>query len=249
MADKMPCGGFYVGDGLEIDESTRTLNVAGGGGTSVQPDWQQNDETAPDYVKNRPGAYDEYDVNITWDGVVGDRLTVVVTDSAGFVKVSDQVLTVDQINGSTVELSSGDKLGVDGVASNDSVVNDVLAFVSTPGYVNNKATFPESGIYFVRFVEGAQSLYTASLTSAPTPVKIPQKYLEPNNTLGITSATIGQIAKITAVDDSGRPTAWKATDVESDNIVLASSTAGSTKKFRITVNDSGTLSATEVASA
>ena len=26
----------------------------GGGGSSVQPDWSQNDSTQPDYVKNRP---------------------------------------------------------------------------------------------------------------------------------------------------------------------------------------------------
>ena len=29
-----------------------------GGGEQVQPDWSQNDETAKDYVKNRPGGYD-----------------------------------------------------------------------------------------------------------------------------------------------------------------------------------------------
>ena len=26
----------------------------GNGGTNAQPNWNQNDETAPDYVKNRP---------------------------------------------------------------------------------------------------------------------------------------------------------------------------------------------------
>ena len=33
--------------------------------------------------------------------------------------------------------------------------------------------------------------------------------------LGVTSATVGQIAKITAVDDSGKPTAWEAVDMPS----------------------------------
>lgn len=33
--------------------------------------------------------------------------------------------------------------------------------------------------------------------------------------LGVTSATVGQIAKITAVDDSGKPTAWEAADIPS----------------------------------
>ena len=33
--------------------------------------------------------------------------------------------------------------------------------------------------------------------------------------LGITGATVGQIAKITAVDDSGKPTEWEAADAPS----------------------------------
>ena len=37
--------------------------------------------------------------------------------------------------------------------------------------------------------------------------------------LNITGATVGQIAKITAVDDSGKPTAWEAVDMPSDGDV------------------------------
>ena len=36
-----------------MSEDGKTLSVSGGGG-GVQPDWNQNDETAADYVKNRP---------------------------------------------------------------------------------------------------------------------------------------------------------------------------------------------------
>lgn len=36
-----------------------------------------------------------------------------------------------------------------------------------------------------------------------------------DTSLNITGATVGQIAKITAVDDSGKPTAWKAVDMPS----------------------------------
>lgn len=28
---KITCGGFYVGDGLEVDEATKTLSATGGG--------------------------------------------------------------------------------------------------------------------------------------------------------------------------------------------------------------------------
>ena len=53
MSFKIPCGGFMLGEGLVLSEDGKTLNVSGGGG-GVQPDWNQNDSTAADYVKNRP---------------------------------------------------------------------------------------------------------------------------------------------------------------------------------------------------
>lgn len=217
----------------------------------VQPDWQQNNETAVDYVKNRPGAYDEYDVNITWDGVVGDRVVVEVADDSKLVHVSDEILTVDQINGSTLRTANGHEEIISDITDADSIFGDGMAaaFVSTPGwtfqYDSGQLTFPRAGVYFL---SAGSELYVASMTKVTT-VKIPQKYLDVDNILGITGATVGQIVKIAAVDDSGRPTAWEAADVESDNIVLASSTTGSTKKFRITVDDNGTLSAVEVTDA
>ena len=44
-----------------------------------------------------------------------------------------------------------------------------------------------------------------------------KKYVDDSasNPLNITGATVGQIAKITAVDDSGKPTAWEAVDMSS----------------------------------
>ena len=38
--------------------------------------------------------------------------------------------------------------------------------------------------------------------------------------LSVTGATVGQIAKITAVDDSGKPTAWEAVDMPSGGVAL-----------------------------
>lgn len=31
---KIPCGGFLIGEGLELDESTKTLSTTGGGYTA-----------------------------------------------------------------------------------------------------------------------------------------------------------------------------------------------------------------------
>lgn len=54
---KVPGGAFYAGDGLTVDPVTRTVS-AGNNSEVSTPDWQQNDATASDYIKNRPGGYD-----------------------------------------------------------------------------------------------------------------------------------------------------------------------------------------------
>lgn len=53
MSFKIPCGGFKLDEkSFSLDENG-VLSVSGGGG-GVQPDWNQNDSTATDYIKNRP---------------------------------------------------------------------------------------------------------------------------------------------------------------------------------------------------
>ena len=62
---KVPCGGFVLGEGLALGEDGKTVNVTGGGS---QADWNQNDESAADYVKNRPGGYKAYVPTIVASG-------------------------------------------------------------------------------------------------------------------------------------------------------------------------------------
>ena len=66
-------GDVYVGStsGKNKDDGSKKLatedyvnsaiSSSGGSGSNVQADWQQNDETANDYVKNRPGGYIDND--------------------------------------------------------------------------------------------------------------------------------------------------------------------------------------------
>lgn len=145
----------------------------------VQPDWQQNDQTAPDYVKSRPGGYDVPDFYIAWDGVIGNRLTVPVSDTMQFVKVSSRTLDIGNINGSLVYNNvNTDPNTILDVTSSNVVIDNAIAFVSTPGWGNGEVTFPESGIYFVRMTMGTQTAFITRLESGLTPVKIPQEYLD-----------------------------------------------------------------------
>ena len=52
-----------------------------------------------------------------------------------------------------------------------------------------------------------------------------------SNPLNITGATVGQIAKITAVDDMGKPTAWEAVEPESWAFVMADGTTLTKKVY------------------
>lgn len=62
--------------------------------------------------------------------------------------------------------------------------------------------------------------------------------------MGITGASVGQIAKITAVDESGVPTAWEAVDMPTG---VPSVTAADNGKFLRVV--SGAWAASEISSA
>lgn len=75
------------------------------------PDWHQNDSTASDYIKNRPGGYTaNYPaLNIEWDGVIGDRVSADLQGGLKFVKVSDEIPKVEQLWGATVTAKIGDK--------------------------------------------------------------------------------------------------------------------------------------------
>lgn len=68
---------------MSFDVTTLALaksytNQHGGGGGQVQPDWNQNDSTAKDYVKNRPGGYDvvtpsTVTLDISWSRKIDDN--------------------------------------------------------------------------------------------------------------------------------------------------------------------------------
>lgn len=75
------------------------------------PDWHQNDSTASDYIKNRPGGYTvNYPaLDIEWDGVIGDKIIVDDAEGMKFVKVSDEIPKVEQLWGATVKFKIGDK--------------------------------------------------------------------------------------------------------------------------------------------
>lgn len=142
-----------------------------------KPDWHQNDQTARDYVKNRPGGYTvNYPaLNIEWDGVIGDRV-VVDAGEIKLVKVSDEIPKAEQLVGGTLSIKQGDMS--DAISITDKTIynlgngnynfgdggasiNKAPANLTDPRTGAVIAVFPETGVYFMYMSDG---LYASSLT-------------------------------------------------------------------------------------
>ena len=166
----------------------------GNGGSNVQSDWNQSDETAPDYVKNRPfykdvKILDSIDVDISWDG---DTTGKTASSQNRFYKVSDSVFTEEQFlqmyficNGSEIAMSSPDVLN-----SNSKVLSymdgggPVIA-VDIGGNIQGGPpdVFPETGVYFPSDGSVTRLFSKESVLSTETVLKKIDEEFIPDNVL------------------------------------------------------------------
>lgn len=189
-------------------------NSGGNAQPLATPDWNQNDETAADYIKNRP-FYDESLVSVPYPGEASFK----------WYKVSDQVPTGGMPNngdvctlfldGNATELTVR-LFGDDCYTCAESLV--IVAFQDNS--VMNNILLPEKGTYFLKTPDQYPTGFALG------------KATEPEITWDGNTGTIKQI------DEKYIP--------EMNSLTLLSSTANSSKRFKITVDDSGTLTATEV---
>ena len=152
------------------------------------PDYNQNNPTASDYIKNRPGGYTvNYPaLNIEWDGVIGDRVPVDVNGTK-LVKVSDEIPKVEQLVGGTIVGKQNDEFitisitdGIvhdygNGIYGCDMflVVNKAPANLVNPETGDVLAVFPEKGVYFLYGTNDSGIVHTSSLVLSPKSVNVP----------------------------------------------------------------------------
>lgn len=183
------------------------------------PDYHQNDATQPDYIKNRPGGYYQTvpGVDIIWDGVIGDRPKAQMEEGVYLVKVGDEVLAAEQLVGATVTMVNG--------SDNTSRVLLEDNVMSGDGFVMNTR----------------REIISCSKTTFEIdgwPFTFPET--------GTYFISVEENGNKTYVSSLTKPEKQELVPIPGELMVLRSSTAGSTKKFKITVDDAGTLSATEV---
>ena len=160
-----------AGKSLTVDKDGRPTWGEGGG--SIQHDWYQNDSTAADYIKNRPGGYTitTPGYEITWDGAVEDKV-VVDGGEIQLVKVSERVFTMEELIGATAIFGdrsfivSNDTIG----SQNGIIMGEAFFVISAPTTING-ITIPEAGTYFAKMGEK----FTSSLSKpdSTTTIKIP----------------------------------------------------------------------------
>ena len=308
----VPDGGT-VGQLLsKIESGTEWIDPPQSG---TQPDWNQNDKTAPDYVKNRPfytgdlvetvlveestvsfanqgdGFYGAQ-VQSTFVATVGEAYKVYWDGSAyectcvaasgmpyqiiGNLSIagigSDTgepfVMSVDngrEITIGTVDTSASHTISISGYA--ESVVKIDQKYLPV-------ASKTEPGIVSITPLSNAilqqveREYFNESIiqVSGYGDAAIIKKCANKNNSWGIFSSGKFSGAVLSCHNDAVNKyitfvladgkniECWKSSlgsterlwGIFEDGVVISSSTAGSTKKFKITVDDSGALTATEV---
>lgn len=151
------------------------------------PDWNQNDPTARDYIKNRPGGYTvNYPaLDIEWDGVIGDRVSV---DLYGmkFVKVSDEIPKIEELVGGTLGFTRGDTSQTTSITDDMAhdfgngiygsemflVVDKAPANLVIPSMGDLAVVFPETGVYFKWFLD-KETEYVSSLVIPAKSIIVP----------------------------------------------------------------------------
>lgn len=292
----------------------------GNGGSGVQSDWNQNDETQPDYVKNRPfytndsaemlmeettvkftktgtmyTSTDSYypllvvgrTYQVSWDGttyectcaefegeaVLGNLSIQGIGEDTGepFVYGFASFYTLDNSASHTISIWRTTKVNikieekyipelqymdkVDPTGTGSFSLN--RKFNTTVGNCSFAEGYDTTASGWGSHAEGESTTASGEKSHAEgycTKASSVSQHVEGKYNIEDFSGTYAHIVGNGTADDarsnahtldwSGN--AWFAGTIEGKAIILPSSTEGSTKRFKITVDDSGTITATEV---
>lgn len=185
----VPSGGTAGQVLSKTEDGTAWTDPPSGG---VQPDWNQNDPTAADYIKNRT-HYDEQTV-IEWDG----DTTGLVGANGVLYKVSDVIPAKSDVLGGTITPSNGSAITITpdmtGMTDGDSfTIAEFALIIASAGVFSDKGfSFTETGIYFM----SGSNVHTSKLVYGSTKT-IDPKYLPSDAVLpSVTAADNGKVLKV-----------------------------------------------------
>lgn len=118
----------------------------------IQTDWNQNDATAADFIKNKPFGEEKTDT-LTWDGNPTD-VYVWASKPLGLMAylVSEETPTTDDLTGGSIVLKTPD--GVQNIENIETQVKEYSGYIIIGGSAivivyESALTFSKPGIYFV----------------------------------------------------------------------------------------------------
>lgn len=242
-------------------QKTKARSVIGAIGTDdvLQSDWSQENESATDYIKNKP--FYDYRKSISSIGA-NDYLEANLEAEKTYSVSINGVLYTDllcteyywyQNGGATVRILGGTTMD-----STTSWKYDFVLYTSTTNNMvravcknTNNFNFPEWTSAYSTGRNVNKSDNVIILDNELTHKQLDEKYI-PDNIPKIATATIGQTLEVESVDEDGKPTKWKAVDksaggggidkayVESVEQTTTSTASGGTNIVTVTKSDGST---------
>ena len=231
-----------------------------GGGSSVQSDWNQTDSTASDYIKNKPTISEQ--VQADWNqtdiydksyikhkpNVIGAKGTGLYSETFNYPS--------NHMNKNT---ASGEASHAEGMATTASGKYSHAEGKETKaeGYQSHSEGFKTTAKGDHSHAEGSLTSATKTgahaeglWTIASSVYQHVQGQYNIEDTTGTYAHIVGNGTKEASrsnahtLDWNGN--AWYAGTVEGTAMIVKSSTEGSSKRFKITVDDTGAIKATEI---
>ena len=231
-----------------------------GGGSSVQSDWNQTDTTASDYIKNKPTISEQVQsdwnqTNIYDKSYIKNKPNVIGAKGTGLYSETFNYPS-NHLNKNT---ASGEASHAEGMATTASG-----KYSHAEGKATKAEGYQSHSEGFKATAKGDHSHAEGSLTSATrtgahaeglwTIASSVYQHVQGQYNIEDTTGTYAHIVgngtkealRSNAHTLDWKGNAWYAGTVEGTAMIVKSSTEGSSKRFKITVDDSGVITATEI---
>lgn len=231
-----------------------------GGGSSVQSDWNQTDASASDYIKNKPTISEQVQAdwnqtNIHDKSYIKNKPNVIGAKGTGLYGEIFNYPS-NHMNKNTASGEASHAEGIKTIASGN--------YSHAEGKETKAEGWQSHSEGFKTTAKGDHSHTEGSVTSATktgahaegwgtiasSAFQHVQGQYNIEDTTGAYAHIVGNGTKDNSrsnahtLDWSGN--AWYAGTVEGTAMIVKSSTEGSSKRFKITVDDSGAITATEI---
>lgn len=230
------------------------------GGSSVQPDWNQTDSTASDYIKNKPTISEQVQANWNQTDIydksyIKNKPNVIGAKGTGLYS---EIFNYPS-NHMNKNTASGEASHAEGMATTASGKYSHAEGKETKaeGYQSHSEGSKTTAKGDHSHAEGA--LTSATRTGAhaegwQTIASSAFQHVQGQYNIADSTDTYAHIvgngkrdtsrSNAHTLDWNGN--AWYAGTVEGTAMIVKSSTEGSSKRFKITVDDSGAITATEI---